>query len=68
MAISYSPLRRILEHRKISYNQLRIEIGLHSRTTERLRNDSGYVPLQTIDLLCEYLDVPIEHIIEYKKS
>jgi len=66
MTITYAPLRRILAERKISYNQLRKELGLHSRTTERLRNDSGYVPLQTIDLLCEYLNVPIEQIIEYK--
>lgn len=68
MAISYAPLRVILNDRKISYRLLRAELGLHSRTTKRLLNDSGYVTLETIDLLCEYLDVPVEQIIVYRQS
>lgn len=66
MTITYAPLRRILSEKKVSYRQLRAELGFHSRTTTRLRNDSGYVTLETIDLLCEYFNVPVEQIIEYK--
>lgn len=66
MTITYAPLRKILTERGISYYQLRLDLGLHSRTTQRLKNDTGYVTLETIDLLCEYLNVPIERIIEYK--
>lgn len=66
MAITYAPLRKLLAERDISYRQLRADLGIHSRTSKRLKNDSGYVTLETIDLLCEYLNVPIEQIIAYK--
>lgn len=63
--LTYEPLRRILRERGISYRQLRRDIGIHPTTAVQLKNDSGYVTLQTIDLLCAYLNVPVEQIIAY---
>lgn len=58
MHITYAPLRRLMAERGVSFYQLR-DIGVltSSRTATRLRNDSGYVSLQTIDLLCDYFNV-----------
>jgi len=63
--ITYEPLRHILRERGISYRRLRRDIGIHPVTATHLKNDTGYVTLQTIDLLCAYLDVPVEQVIAY---
>lgn len=65
MAISYAPLRYLMKKHKVSYRQLRAELDIHSTYTTRMKNDTGYVSLETIDLLCEYFDVPVDEIIEY---
>lgn len=63
--ITYEPLRIILRERGITYRQLRRELGIHPRQAVLLKNDSGYVTLQTIDLLCGYLNVQVGQIIAY---
>lgn len=68
MAISYAPLRYLMKKHKVSYRQLRAELDIHSNYTTRMKNDSGYVSLEAIDLLCEYFDVPVNEIIEYYDS
>lgn len=66
MAITYAPLREILRERKISYRRLREEpLNIHSRITKRLKNDSGYVTLESIDLLCKFLNVEVQDIMKY---
>ncbi|ASN68047.1 hypothetical protein 8F11_12 [uncultured Caudovirales phage] len=65
MAISYAPLRHLMEKHEISYRKLRAELDIHSTYTTRMKNDAGYVSLETIDLLCEYFDVSVNEIIEY---
>lgn len=67
MSITYDPLRQLMREKGISYRQLRAELGLHSRITTRMKNDSGYVSLHTIDLLCEYFDVSVQEIIRYEE-
>ena len=66
MAISYAPLRYLMKERKVSYRKLRAELDIHSTYTTRMKNDSGYVSLETIDLLCEYFRVSsVDEIIEF---
>ena len=65
MVITYAPLRKLMLERDISYRQLRAELDIHSTYTTRMKNDAGFVSLQTIDMLCEYFDVPVSEIIEY---
>lgn len=67
MNLTYEPLRHILTKRDISYRQLRRDLGLHESMTNRLKNDSGYVTLKTIDLLCEYLDVNVSDVIAVRR-
>lgn len=68
MAISYAPLRHLMKKNNVSYRKLRAELDIHSTYTTRMKNDTGYVSLETIDLLCEYFDVPVNEIIEYYDS
>lgn len=65
MAITYAPLRQLMRDRNVTYRQLRAELDIHSTYTTRMKNDSGFVSLKTIDLLCEYFDVNVDDIIEY---
>lgn len=63
MRITYVPLRHLMAERGVSYYRLRKEGVITSRAATHLRNDSGYVSLQTIDLLCDYFDVDPSRII-----
>jgi len=63
MRFTYEPLRSLMAERGVSFYRLRADLELHSRTTERLRNDSNYVPLQTIARLCDYFDVDVDRIV-----
>ena len=64
MRITYEPLRSLMAERGVTFYRLYKDLGLNSRTRYKLRNDSDYVPLQTIALLCEYFDVDVEQIIK----
>ena len=64
MRFTYEPLRSLMAERGVSFYRLRVDLELHSRTAERLRNDSDYVPLQTLAQLCDYFDVDVDRIIK----
>lgn len=64
MRITYEPLRSLMAERDVSFYRLREDLGLNSRTSKHLRNDSDYVPLQTIEILCDYFDVDVDRIIK----
>lgn len=63
MRITYAPLRRTMAERNVTFYRLRKDDIVTSRAATQLRNDSGYVSLQTIDLLCDYFDVDPSLII-----
>lgn len=68
MCITYAPLRQLMAERGVSYYRLRKEGVITSRAATHLRNDSGYVSLQTIDLLCDYFDVEPSYIISRREN
>ena len=63
MRITYEPLRSLMAERGVSFYRLREDLGFNSQVRKKLRNDTDYVSLQTIDLLCDYFDVDVHRII-----
>lgn len=64
--ISYEPLRKLMEVKKISTYFLRTKCGeynLDSKTIQRLMNDES-VSTNTIDALCQILRCPVTDIIK----
>lgn len=65
--ISFKPLRKILEERKISTYFLRNKCGrynLDSKTIQRLMRDES-VSTYTLDALCHILSCDITDIMEF---
>lgn len=65
--ISFEPLRRILEQRKISTYYLRNKCGqfnLDSKTIRRLMNDES-VSTYTINALCNILECDPSDLLEF---
>jgi len=69
--ISYEPLRIILVKNKITFSDLREKLGIGTNTNVKMNNDSGYVSLEVLDKICNYLSqelqrpVAIEEIIKF---
>lgn len=61
--LSFRPLRNILSSRGISFRQLARDCQLSSNATVALNNDQS-VRLDVIVVICAYLDVPIEEVVE----
>lgn len=64
MRITYAPLRSLMAERGVSFYRLYKDLGFNSQLRKKLRNDTDYVSLQTIDLLCDYFDVDVDRIIK----
>lgn len=64
MRLTYAPLRALMAERGVSFYRLRLIGVVTPRAAKNLLNDSGYVSLQTIDLLCEYFDVEPAQILK----
>lgn len=69
--ISYGPLRSKLAEHKITFSDLREKLGIGTNTNVKMNNDSGYVSLEVLDKICNYLSqelqrpVAIEEIIKF---
>lgn len=64
--VSFEPLRKLMENRKISTYFLRNKCGnynLDSKTIQRLMNDES-VSTNTIDALCQIFKCQVTDIIE----
>lgn len=63
--ISYKPLRLTLVDKDMDINQLGTENGgvLNKGTVSKLRKN-GSVNILTLAKICEFLDVPIEEVVE----
>ncbi|MBS4195378.1 helix-turn-helix domain-containing protein [Lederbergia citri] len=64
--ISYEPLFKTLEEKGLSLFKVEKEIGLSSVTTAKFRKGES-TTLDTIARICEFLDVPIEKVVEIKR-
>lgn len=65
--ISFDPLWKTLFERKISKMELREKAGLSKSTFAKLgKNES--ITLETVEKICEALDVPIAEVVEIRKS
>ena len=60
---TYNKLRSLLESRGISFRQLRSELGITPQVAGHLNNDRP-VSIERLALICQYLDVPIEAVVE----
>lgn len=60
---TYQKLRDLLDSRGISFRQLRRECGITSNCATDLNNDHP-VSIEKLALICRYLDVPIEEVVE----
>jgi DNA-binding Xre family transcriptional regulator len=59
--ISYEPLQQTLRDKKIVISDMR-DVILNSRTIAKIgRNES--VRLETIDAICQFLEVPVERVV-----
>lgn len=61
---SYNRLRHILVDRKMNMADLRRATGLGRNTTASLNADKS-VSLDTLAVICEYLDCRIEDVVEF---
>lgn len=62
--VSYEPLRRILEERKITRPQFRQKVGISETTVTRIVNGQP-VSFGTIRQICEALQCPIEEVVRF---
>jgi len=66
---------------KVSYKPLKISLVVRDKTTADLKNDLGiapatvaklnkneYIALSVIHKICEYLDCPIQEVVEFVKE
>lgn len=61
---SYNRLRHILVDRKMNMADLRRATGLGRNTTASLNSDKS-VSLDTLAVICEYLECRIEDVVEF---
>lgn len=61
--ISYDPLFETIEKKGISLYSIEQSLGLSPRVTAKFRKNEN-VSLDTISKICNYLDVPIEEVVE----
>ena len=61
--ISYQRLRSLLDSRGISFRTLRAECGITSNCATDLNNDRP-VSIERLAVICVYLDVSIEEVVE----
>lgn len=54
------------EDRKITFEEVSRETGIHRTTLTKVANQKGYnASTDIIDKLCSYFQVPVEKIIEH---
>lgn len=61
--ITYKSLRKVLVDRNMNMTDLRKAIGFSTGAGSSLNNDRP-VSLDTIAKICQFLDVPIEQVVE----
>lgn len=61
---SYKPLRRLLVERDMTAADLRKATGI-SRNTFTSINADKFVSLETLAVICEYLNCRIEDVVEF---
>lgn len=64
MIVNYKPLRNTLKEKGLNVTNVCRELGMSPNTRTKLSKDSDYVSLSTAARLCEYLDIPIEKVVE----
>ncbi|WP_410795721.1 helix-turn-helix domain-containing protein [Paenibacillus sp. J5C2022] len=61
---SYKPLRKILVDRDMKPSSLYKEMGV-SRSTASAINQDRFVAMETIAVICNYLNCGIEDVVEF---
>lgn len=61
---SYKPLLRQLLEKDMSKTQLRIATGMSTATLAKISKNE-YISMETLDMICKYLQCRIEDVIEH---
>lgn len=67
MAFKYYKLFDLLNRQSITKTQMRIDIGISTRTLAKISNHE-YVSMEVLDKICAYLGVQPGDIIEYSPN
>ena len=66
--ISYKPLKITLAEQELDRTDLYTRAGISRSTVQAMLTEGRHVTTETLDKLCQFLDVPISKIIEYIKD
>ncbi|ETT40927.1 hypothetical protein C162_26755 [Paenibacillus sp. FSL R7-269] len=64
---SYRPLRVRMAERNLSRKDLEAAVGINRNTVSRLYNDRS-VSIDTLAVICEYLDCRVEDVVEFVRA
>lgn len=64
---SYDPLWKLLIDRKMTKSELREAVGFSTFALAQMGKNKN-VSMDTIDKICNYLDVPVEQVIKHIKE
>ena len=65
--VSYEPLFKQIYEKNISKKKLRTEVGFGTSTLTKMTKNE-YVSMRVIEKICDYLDCPVEQVIEFVKD
>ena len=67
MPFKYYKLFDVLNRKEITRTQMRIDLGISTRTLAKISNHE-YISMEILDKICNYLEIQpgdvIEHVIE----
>lgn len=64
LKLSYRPFRVLMADRNVTRKELSESVGINRNTIGRLYNDVE-VSIDTVRLICEYLNCRIEDVVEF---
>ena len=67
MTVSYKGLFKILDEKKLNLTQMSKDLAFSSKTRAKFTKGE-YVSLQTIESICNYLNVPIEQVVKFEAT
>lgn len=61
-------LKKLLKSRRITQSQLAKDTGINPRLISKMYNQTIIqIPIESIDLICEYLDITIDQLLVIEK-
>jgi DNA-binding Xre family transcriptional regulator len=67
MSFSFTPLWKLLIDRNMTREQLRIALGISPNTMAKMTKGQ-FVSMEIIGKICNYLNVGLDQVVEYKQD